>query len=87
MCLCLCLCVCVLQVIRTLLEQLEELTGAVHEEGEDLRVLLEENGFLRAQIDRVSRVAASAALTRDKEKSASWTKEVPVFFNALVAML
>jgi chromosome segregation ATPase len=64
------------EVIRALSDQLQELMSAVNEQGEDLRVLLEENGFLRSQIDRVSRVAASAALTRDKEKSAAWTKEV-----------
>ena len=63
-------------VIMTLSDQLQELTLAIAEQGEDLRVLLEENGFLRQHIDRASRVAAAAALTRDKERSVAWTKEV-----------
>ena len=39
-------------------------------------MLLEENGFLRAHIDRSSRVAAAAGATRDKDKSGGWLKEV-----------
>jgi len=64
------------EVILRLSDQLEELTLAIIEQGEDIRVLLEENGFLRAHIDRSSRVAAAAAATRDKDKSAAWLKEV-----------
>jgi hypothetical protein len=46
-------------------------------QGEDLKVLVEENGFLRHHIDRTSRTAAAAAITRDRDKSAAWSKEVP----------
>lgn len=53
------------------------------EQGEDIRVLLEENGYLRAHIDRASRVAAAAALTRDRDKSEAWMKEVSDLGSAI----
>ncbi len=64
------------EVIGSVTDQLRELTGALTEQGEDLHVLLSENAHLRAQIDRASRVSAAAALTRDRDKSTAWTKEV-----------
>ncbi len=56
-------------VVATLSDQVSEFMESIQEQGEDVRVLLEENAFLRAQIDRASRVAAAAATTRDKAKS------------------
>jgi len=63
-------------IIETLTGHLEDFSKGLAEQGEDLRVLLEENAFLRIHIDRTSRVAAAAVRTRDGEKSTAWTKEV-----------
>lgn len=43
-------------VIAALTDQLHELTAAINEQGDDLRVLLDENSFLRSHIDRASKV-------------------------------
>ena len=63
-------------IIEQFTDECADLTAAITEQGEDLKVLLMENGFLRAHIDRASRVAAASQQTRDKDKSRAWTKEI-----------
>ena len=63
-------------IIEEFTDECADLTSAIVEQGEDIRILLSENGYLRAHIDRASQVAAAATFTRDKDKSRAWTKEV-----------
>ena len=63
-------------IIEQFTNECADLTSAIQEQGEDVKNMLTENTFLRAHIDRASRVAAAAAFTRDKDKSRTWTKDV-----------